>query len=103
MNLSIIKTALLVISAVVLISSPVMAAEKKEGPRADIKLESNFIGDKEQPSVTYFVPWQGIGTPDKLQWEMTDKIDKTLDRVDRDVFRRSLRIYNEMNLETPNR
>ena len=99
----IFSKTILVISLAML-SHSLVAAEKKTKSNEDvIKLESNFIGDKEQPSVLYFIPWQGIGTPDKLQWDMTDKIDKTLDRVDRDVFRRSLRIYNEMNLETPNR
>lgn len=102
MKLTLMKSILTILLTT--LSLTLVAAEKKAKSDEDIiVLESNFIGDKEQPSVLYFIPWQGIGTPDKLQWDMTDKIDKTLDRVDRDVFRRSLRIYNEMNLETPNR
>ena len=102
MKLTLLKSILMILLTT--LSLTLVAAEKKAKSDEDIiVLESNFIGDKEQPSVLYFIPWQGIGTPDKLQWDMTDKIDKTLDRVDRDVFRRSLRIYNEMNLETPNR
>ncbi len=71
---------------------------KEEEPKPII-LESNFIGDKEQPSVSYFIPWKGIGTPDKLQWQISDKIDRTLDLVDRKVMLRSTAIYTELNLE----
>lgn len=66
-----------------------------------IELESYIVGDKEQPAVSYFVPWQGTGTPDKLHWNIEDKNDKTLDLVDRDVMMRSIDIYNEMGLEAP--
>ncbi len=64
-----------------------------------IKLESTFVGDKEQPSVSYFVPWQGLGTPDKLYRNIEGSHDQTLSTVDRDVLVRSIRIYNEMDLE----
>lgn len=63
------------------------------------KLESTFVGDKEQPAVSYFIPWKGTSTPDKLQWNLDVKYDSTLDLVDRDVVRRSMNIYDEMNLE----
>ncbi len=72
---------------------------KKDEEPTRILLESSFIGDKEQPSVSYFIPWDGIGTPDKLQWQISDKIDRTLDLVDRNVMRRSTAIYQELNLE----
>lgn len=64
-----------------------------------IKLESTFVGDKEQPSVSYFVPWQGVGAPDKLYRNIEGSHDSTLSTVDRDVLIRSIRIYNEMDLE----
>ncbi len=64
-----------------------------------IKLESHFVGDKEQPSVSYFVPWQGPGSSDSLYRNVEEKYDHSLDTVDRDVMLRSMRIYNEMNLE----
>ncbi|WP_018415295.1 hypothetical protein [Teredinibacter turnerae] len=65
------------------------------------KLESTFVGDKEQPAVSYFIPWQGTSTPDKLQWNLDVKHDGTLNLVDRDVMVRSMNVYDEMNLETP--
>ncbi len=80
-----------------LLINPLWSAEKEEPSM--IVLESNFIGDKEQPSVSYFIPWSGIGTPDKLQWQISDKVDRTLDLVDRKVMRRSTAIYQELNLE----
>jgi len=64
-----------------------------------IRLESTFIGDKEQPTVTYFVPWQGTDSPDDLKWKIERKNDDTLNLVDRDIMLRSMNIYNEMNLE----
>lgn len=64
-----------------------------------IRLQSTFIGDKEQPAVSYFVPWQGTSTPDKLQWSMENKHDATLEAVDRDVLNRTVTIYQEMQLE----
>ena len=72
---------------------------KKNDKNATIELESYIVGDKEQPAVSYFIPWQGTGTPDKLHWNIERKNDRTLDTVDRDVLTRSMNIYNEMKLE----
>lgn len=67
-----------------------------------IQLQSTFIGDKEQPSVSYFLPWQGMGSPDKLFRNIEGKNDDSLQPVDREVLLRTMRMYNEMNLESPN-
>jgi hypothetical protein len=64
-----------------------------------IKLESQFVGDKEQPAVSYFVPWQGPGSGSGLEQKQEDKYEKSIDTVDRDVMLRSMRIYDELNLE----
>jgi hypothetical protein len=65
-----------------------------------IKLESHFVGDKEQPAVSYFMPWKGPGSSaDELEQKQEDKYEKSIDAVDRDVMLRSMRIYNELNLE----
>ncbi len=64
-----------------------------------IRLESTFIGDKEQPSVSYFIPWKGTDSPDDLKWQIERKNDDTLNLVDRDIMLRSMNIYNEMQLE----
>ena len=64
-----------------------------------IRLESQFVGDKEQPAVSYFVPWQGPSSGDKLHQKVEERYDQSLNAIDRDVMLRSMRIYNEMNLE----
>lgn len=64
-----------------------------------MELESYIVGDKEQPAVSYFVPWAGTSAPDKLHWNIEDKNDRTLELIDRDVMVRSINIYNDMNLE----
>ena len=75
------------------------AESEKENADPTILLESTFVGDKEQPAISYFIPWKGNDTPDKLQWNLEPKHDQTLQLVDRDVLVNSMNIYNEMNLE----
>lgn len=60
-----------------------------------IKLESSFVGDKEQPAVSYFVPWKGPGGADKLYQKQEDKYEKSIDSVDREVMLRSMRIITK--------
>ena len=79
------------------------AAKKtdEEKPNPTVRLESVFVGDKEQPAISYFIPWQGIGTPDKLHWNVEEKHDQALNLVDREIMLRSIHFYEEMNLENP--
>ncbi|MGQ9427011.1 hypothetical protein ACXYTJ_15260 [Gilvimarinus sp. F26214L] len=79
-------------------------AEKQAKQKADegpIRLESVFVGDKEQPAISYFIPWQGIGTPDKLHWNVEERHDKALGTVDREIMLRSIELYDQMQLEAP--
>lgn len=78
-------------------------APSSNNEEPSIRLESTFTGDKEQPAVSYFIPWQGTSTPDKLQWEIQQKHDATLQLIDRDVMLRSINIYNDMDLEKPDK
>ncbi|OUR66270.1 hypothetical protein A9Q73_07435 [Bermanella sp. 47_1433_sub80_T6] len=82
----------LLLTVLILIPSLALAEEP-------IKLESHFVGDKEQPAVSYFMSWQGPGSNEKLYRNQEDKYEKSIDTVDRDVMLRSMRIYDEMNLE----
>lgn len=107
---------LLIFWSVALAASQVVAEEKQQEETkadekvtaeklrssADIQLESTFVGDKEQPAVSYFIPWQGTSAPDKLQWNMEQKHDATLQLIDRDVMVRSINIYEEMDMEKGN-
>ncbi|WP_086934642.1 hypothetical protein [Agarilytica rhodophyticola] len=74
-------------------------AESKPDGDSELFLESTIVGDKEQPTVSYFIPWKGTGTPDKLHWNIEQKNDKTLDLIDREVMIRSISIYNELDME----
>jgi hypothetical protein len=64
-----------------------------------IDLESTFIGDKEQPSVSYFVPWKAPEGPSKLYRPIKSISGNVLDPVDRDVLARNIQFYNELSLE----
>ena len=47
-----------------------------------IRLESKIVGDKEQPSVSYFVPWQDASGVDRLYQNVEDRY---YDRVKKDL------------------
>jgi hypothetical protein len=73
---------------------------KTKADDSEIVLQSTFVGDKEQPAVSYFVPWKGSESPDKLRWNREPKNDQALDIVDREVMVNSMTIYDEMDLES---
>jgi hypothetical protein len=64
-----------------------------------IDLESTFVGDKEQPSVSYFIPWKPPEGPSKLYRPIKSISGNALDPVDRDVLVRNIQFYNELSLE----
>lgn len=68
----------------------------------NIDLESTFVGDKEQPSVSYFIPWKPPEGPEKLYRSISSVAGKVFEVVDRDVHSRTMRFYDELSLETPN-
>ncbi len=69
--------------------------------QGNIDLESTFVGDKEQPSVSYFIPWKPPEGPGKLYRSITSVSGKVFDVVDRDVHARTMQFYNELQLEEP--
>ncbi|MEX1033644.1 MAG: hypothetical protein WDZ30_09810 [Cellvibrionaceae bacterium] len=75
----------------------------QDNPNAAIMLESIFVGDKEQPAISYFIPWQGVGAPDNLHWNMQEKHDQALGAVDREILLRSIHLYGAMELEKTDR
>ena len=64
-----------------------------------IDLESTFVGDKEQPSVSYITPWKPPEGPAKLYRPIKSISGNILDPVDRDVLARSIQYYDELSLE----
>lgn len=91
MNKCTIKWVLLTLSLGVL-SLPVGAAKT-------IKLQSTFVGDKEQPSVTYIMPWKPPEGPEKLYRPIDSISNNILDPIDRDELLRGVHYYDEMSLE----
>jgi hypothetical protein len=65
-----------------------------------IDLESTFVGDKEQPSVSYITPWKPPEGPSEL-YRPIQSLSDVLDPVDRDVLARSIQYYDELSLEKP--
>lgn len=96
---SVLSCTISLLSMLFLLSISSFTVAQDEAPK--VRLESRILGDKEQPAVSYFIPWQDIGTPDKLQWNIDRKHDNTLDLVDRDVMHRSMKVYSQMNMESP--
>jgi hypothetical protein len=64
-----------------------------------IDLESTFVGDKEQPSVSYITPWKPPEGPSKLYRPIKSISGNALDPVDRDVLARNIQYYNELSME----
>ena len=64
-----------------------------------IDLESTFIGDREQPAVSYITPWKPPEGPEKLYRPIRSIAVNVLDPVDRDVLGRHIQYYGELSLE----
>ena len=64
-----------------------------------IDLESTFIGDKEQTSVSYITPWKPPEGPSRLYRPIKSISGNVLDPVDREVLVRSIQFYDELSLE----
>jgi len=82
----------LVVTLSILAPLCVMAQEQ-------IDLESTFVGDREQPSVSYITPWKPPEGPDKLYRPIKSISGNVLDPIDREVLARSIQFYNELSLE----
>ncbi|OZG74376.1 hypothetical protein BTA51_05025 [Hahella sp. CCB-MM4] len=85
-----------VLSVVLLTGKTCWAAGKDS-----VDLESTFVGDREQPSVSYFIPWKPPEGPEKLYRSITSVSGKVFEVVDRDIHSRTMQFYNELKLEQP--
>ena len=69
------------------------------GVNADETLElegTSIIGNRELPKVLYIVPWKTAEIGDLEDRPVSSLQDEVLAPVDRDVFRRELRYYNQL-------
>jgi len=87
------KTILAVV--LFIFSAGCLAQSKGQG----VDLESTFVGDKEQPAVSFFVPWEPPKGPDDLYRPIKSISGNVLQPVDRDVLANKIQFYNELSLE----
>jgi hypothetical protein len=56
-------------------------------------------GNQELPKVLYIVPWKQAEIPDLSQPPLESLIDEALTPVDREVFQRQIRYYDEIGTQ----
>ncbi|MBZ2169075.1 hypothetical protein [Marinobacter sp. F4216] len=78
-----------------------LAASSGVWGQEGIDLESTFVGDKEQPSVSYFIPWKPPEGPERLYRSITSVSGRVFEVVDRDIHSRTMKFYDELSLEAP--
>ena len=62
-----------------------------------ITLESTFVGDREQPAVSFFIPWQSPSGPDSLYLDVESQILYWLDEADRREMSRLYDFYANLD------
>jgi hypothetical protein len=81
----------------VLLSFQPVSSVAEEEPL--LQLEATVKADREQPKVSYFIPWKATGQNDELFWKLEQKNDETLEVVDRNILLRSKSLYKTLNME----
>ncbi len=78
--------------------APVAGKVSKPGPAADqLDLDSTSIrGNQELPKVMYIVPWKESGLGELQGRPVNSLVDEVLAPVDRDVFRRQIRYFDQL-------
>jgi len=64
-----------------------------------VDLESTFVGDKEQPAVSFFIPWESTKGPVALYRPLKSISGNVLETVDKEVLERNVQFYEELSLE----
>ena len=75
------------------LSLPVAAEERLDMEGTRIR------GNQELPKVLYIVPWKQAEIPDLSQPPLESLIDEALTPVDREVFQRQIRYYDEIGTQ----
>ena len=81
----------LFITIILLVSMPVIAAERLDMEGTRIR------GNQELPKVLYIVPWKKSELPDLSEPPLESLIDEALKPIDRNVFRRQVEYYQTLN------
>ncbi len=86
-----LKIYILLVSWGMIFSGPGLAQD-------EIELEGiSIIGNRELPKVLYIVPWKKAELGDLVNNPVRSLFDEVLEPVDRDVFRRRLKYFRELN------
>lgn len=74
-------------------------AHSEDAPQV-IEIESNIIGDQEQPPVTNLLTWGSIRAADSLKWDPDYQPSADdLNKVDRNIMNRQVDFYMGKSLE----
>jgi hypothetical protein len=78
------------------VATPAIAASKPRVPeRLDLDTTS-IRGNQELPKVLYILPWQAPGPAQPAGRPLNSLVDEALAPVDREVFRRQLRYFDQL-------
>lgn len=79
------------------------AAPAPRGPADRLELDASAIrGNQELPKVLYIVPWKDPALGDLVGKPVNSLVDEVLAPVDRDVFRRQIRYFDQLYGEAGN-
>ena len=73
-----------------------MAEEPRQVDRLDLD-SSSITGNQELPKVMYIVPWKEADIGDLRGRPANSLLDEVLAPLDRDVFRRQVRYYEQLS------
>lgn len=67
--------------------------------KPEILDKSTVFGDRELPNVMYIVPWKRPEMGDLVTKPVKSLLDESIAPLDRDVFQREIRFYEELHSE----
>jgi hypothetical protein len=77
-----------------------LGVQAQDGPRQIDRLEldsSSITGNEELPKIMYIVPWKETDVGDLQGKPANSLLDEVLEPVDREVFRRQVRYFSQLN------
>lgn len=96
--------AVLLVTALVLLAAPAGAADPPAAGKAAVPAAAGRLdldptairGNQELPKVLYILPWKEPGLAEPGGRPLNSLVDEALAPVDRDVFRRQMRYFDQL-------